>query len=364
MKSFSDFHVDWIKACEKNQGLLSTLQAKVPTLLLHPDESYVRQGINILISLDGLPFVLEKKNGEVEISNKYSENRMVVEKCIIEEVVQPQSKWFGLYDSGGFDKMYSRTVENVEWGALSESVQQILLSDVKPMVDIPDKKYSIGKYLVTQALWESVMGNNPSCFRGASRPVELVNWLDSVVFCNQLSEKEGLDKVYTFPDGMESILINKTGLVQNRWIYHEEIEVSQNLNANGYRLPTDWEWYFAAKANQDFKYAGGDNLDEIAWTKQNSTGRTHGVGQKKPNGFGLYDMTGNVCEWCWDWFEGKEDHIPVEGSTGPVRGVSGRVCRSGSWGDKSWWLLIPSYRRDAGSIRFNYRGFRVCRTIR
>ena len=140
-------------------------------------------------------------------------------------------------------------------------------------------------------------------------------------------------------------------------------DVECNFDSEGYRLPTDWEWWFAAKANDDFKYSGSNNINKVAWTSENSNNQTHGVGQKKSNGFGLYDMSGNVFEWCWDWFEGDyEGHIPTEGSTGPSTG-SRRVSRGGSWGgDASFarvsrrgWLY-PSYRYDLG--------FRFTRTIR
>jgi formylglycine-generating enzyme required for sulfatase activity len=101
-------------------------------------------------------------------------------------------------------------------------------------------------------------------------------------------------------------------------------EVECNFDSNGYRLPTEWEWEFAAKANQDFKYSGSDNVDEVAWTRENSNKQTHPVGQKKPNGFGLYDMSGNVFEWCWDCY--------TEGSS--------RVYRGGSWERGAWYACV------------------------
>ena len=118
------------------------------------------------------------------------------------------------------------------------------------------------------------MGNNPSKFKGSARPVEKVNWFDCIELCNKLSEKDGLEKAYT---------------INGR-------NVECNFDSNGYRLPTEWEWWFAAKANQDFEYAGSDNIDEVASTSENSNDETHGVGQKKANGFGLFDMSGNVFE--------------------------------------------------------------------
>ena len=212
------------------------------------------------------------------------------------------------------------------------------LEEMKELVEVPGKKYSIGKYQVTQALWESVMGNNPSDFKGSSRPVDSVNWMDCVEFCNKLSEKEGLEKAYT--------------------IKGEEVEC--NFDSEGYRLPTEWEWWFAAKANQDFEYSGSDNIDEVAWYRD---GSTHGVGQKKPNGFGLYDMSGNVFEWCWDWFDGEYEDIPTEDSTGPSTG-SYRVYRGGSWNGGGSIARVSNRDWYYPSVRFNRRGFRFTRTIR
>jgi formylglycine-generating enzyme required for sulfatase activity len=142
----------------------------------------------------------------------------------------------------------------------------------------------MGKYEVTQAEYQSVMGNNPSNFKGDNLPVKRVSWLEAVEYCNRLSLKEGLTPCYR-------------GSVN---------DISCNWNADGYRLPTGAEWEYAAKeGNQGYltyEYAGSNTVDAVGWYDGNSGGRTHPVGGKAPNSLGLYDMRGNVWEWCWDWY--------------------------------------------------------------
>ena len=201
--------------------------------------------------------------------------------------------------------------------------------DEKPRHEVKlTRSFSVGKYQVTQALWESVMGNNPSDFKGSSRPVDSVNWLDCVLFCNKLSEKEGLDKVYTLPDEVEQALKNQSSYKDDK-VDKLSKEVSQNLDAKGYRLPTEAEWECAARGGEYHLYAGSNDLDEVAWTDE----KPHGVGQKKPNGFGLYDMSGNVDEWCWDWWDDDTEDYSNASSEDPTGASEGsdRVSRGGSW---------------------------------
>ena len=193
----------------------------------------------------------------------------------------------------------------------------------------------MGETPVTQALWAAVIGVNPSKFRSALSseiPVETVSWWDSVRLANEVSRLMGLKPVYGGLGG---------GV---RW----------ERGAPGFRLPTEAEWEYAARAGQYSRFAGSDDADLVAWTNENSGGRPHPVGRKAPNAWGLRDTSGNLYEWCWD-LEGDYPRLDLVDPVGPSRG-SDRVIRGGSWYDDLRYarvanriVLEPSYRdRDLG----------------
>ncbi len=185
-------------------------------------------------------------------------------------------------------------------------------SDERPVHDVTVSSFSMAKTEVTQGLWKAVMGSNPSYFKGDDLPVESVTWYEAVAYCNALSAKEGLDKVYT---------INKTA-------------VTADFNKNGWRLPTEAEWEYASrggKVSEGYMYSGSDTVEDVGWYSGNSTSRTHFVGEKAANELGLYDMSGNVSEWCWDWY-GNYSNVSQSDPRGPLRALTGaRVRRGGSW---------------------------------
>ena len=197
--------------------------------------------------------------------------------------------------------------------------------------------YMMGTYEVTQEQWEAVMGNNPSKWTGDKLPVERISWYDAIEFCNELSKLVGREPVYN---------INGTS-------------TTCDFTKNGFRLPTEAEWEYAARGGEGTEYliySGSDNLSNVGWYYSNSGSKTHTIGQKEPNKLGLYDMSGNVYEWCWDWYT-----YDLSSDTDPKGPSSGsyRVKRGGSWdsGSRDCRSAIRSSGSPSGSSYFI--GFRL-----
>ena len=183
------------------------------------------------------------------------------------------------------------------------------------------KPFYIGIYAVTQDQYQAVMGSNPSVYKGGANPVEKVNWHDAAAFCEKLSAKTG-----------------------------------KNIH-----LPTEAQWEYSCRAGGTGVFSGTGRLDQMGWYDGNSGGRTHPVGQKKPNAWGLYDMHGNVWEWCADWFgvdyyANANDEDPQGPSSGPVRVLRGGcwVFNPGRCRSALRYMGFPDYRNFGGST-----GFRV-----
>ncbi len=202
------------------------------------------------------------------------------------------------------------------------------------------RAFYLGEHEVTQGQYLAVMGQNPSDFKGSDDlPVEQVSWLDAVKFCNELSQREKRTPYYRIEGDQVSI-----------------------VGGQGYRLPTEAEWEYACRAGSTTRYPFGDDeadLGQHAWFDSNSEQKTHPVGQKQPNGWGLYDMLGNVCEWCQDDYDADYyTASPPADPPGPAEAPY-RVLRGGC---SSYY---PRYCRPAlryrlpPAVRVNFLGFRL-----
>jgi len=213
-------------------------------------------------------------------------------------------------------------------------------TDELPTHQVTLSSFYIGKYEVTQAEYQAVMGTNPSHFSGSDKPVENVSWFDAVEYCNARSIQEGLTPCY-----------NTTNIQEC------------NFSVNGYRLPTEAEWEYAARGgsnNPDYLYSGSNDINSVAWNSSNSGSTSHNVGTKTPNGLGIYDMSGNVWEWCNDRY-GSYSSSAQSDPVGPATG-SYRVTRGGSWYYSATYCRV-AYRYDDYPANSNYNiGFRLARS--
>ena len=193
-------------------------------------------------------------------------------------------------------------------------------SDQMPTHNVTLSSYYICKYEVTQALWRAVMGSNPSNFKGNNLPVENVSWYDCQTFIKRLNSYTG----------------------------------------RNFRLPTEAEWEFAARGgnySRHYKYSGSNHIDDVAWYIDNSNKRPHPVGTKQANELGLYDMSGNVGEWCSDW-DGSYSSYSQTNPTGPNSGSS-RVNRGGFWRYNARYCRTPERSSNAPDYCVNFIGLRL-----
>ena len=206
-------------------------------------------------------------------------------------------------------------------GATAEQGDDVY-ADEMPAHEVTLSSYCIGKTEVTQALWQAVMGVNPSGFKGANLPVEQVSWNDCQEFIAKLNA----------------------------------------LTGKAFRLPTEAEWEFAARGGNNsrgYKYSGSNTLSNVAWYDDNSSSKTHPVATKAPNELGIYDMTGNVWEWCNDWF--SDSYYTSASQTNPTGPDSGslRVCRGGSWISPARYCRVSYRSCDYPASRNDHLGLRL-----
>ena len=201
----------------------------------------------------------------------------------------------------------------------------------RPAHQVKVSDFYLGKHPVTQELWEAVMGDNPSFFKGKQRPVERVSWEDAQIFIKKLN----------------------------------------GITGKHFRLPSEGEWEYAARGGphkSPYRYAGSDKLKEVGWFEDNSHGETKPVGLKAPNELGLYDMSGNVWEWCEDWYGGSDYYQEckrtglTENPAGPKSG-SLRVFRGGSYFSGALLCRVAYRNHSTPSLRHRYLGFRLALSL-
>jgi formylglycine-generating enzyme required for sulfatase activity len=194
-------------------------------------------------------------------------------------------------------------------------------NDEKPVHEVCLDGFWIGKYEVTQGQWKKIMGNNPSHFKsGDDFPVERITWNDAKAYIEKL-----------------------------RW-----------QSVHKFTLPTEAQWEYAARSGgKSEKYAGSNNANRVAWYRENSGGKTHRVGTKSPNGLGLYDMSGNVREWCEDVYDKYAYSKHVRSNPVVTSGGFTHVFRGGSWINGPGYVRSAIRNMDSADIRSNYQGFRL-----
>lgn len=238
--------------------------------------------------------------------------------------------------------------------------------DEKPVHSVTVDSFYISKYPVTNKEYKIFNPDHCGKWEDPDYPVETVSWYEAVEYCNWLSDRNGLKLCYS-------------GL--------EEDNIKMDRNKNGYRLPSEAEWEYACRAGTTTEYYWGDEMDgDYCWYKENSNKTVCSVGQKKPNAWGLYDMSGNVAEWCWDWYnKNYYSNSLSDNPTGPTPVLrnsfwnilyfflslfipyfkygSFRVVRGGSWDiDHDWCRSACRFDYEPGD-RENSLGFRLCRSV-
>jgi len=222
------------------------------------------------------------------------------------------------------NKVKNRLIELID---IPQGTYHRIIDDTEIRINNP---LSISKYLITQSIYHSIIGNNPSYFKGESLPVENISFHEAIIFCNKLSVNEGLKEVYTITDDL----------------------IQWNENVKGYRLPFEAEWEYALGYNNKEIQ---ENLNALAWYSNNSDNKTHDVGLKEKNRYGFFDFLGNVWEWCFDNYK---DHPPQTSVLEKNNKI--RVLRGGSFADFENMFTKKAFRKKENeSAKNRFTGIRI-----
>lgn len=200
--------------------------------------------------------------------------------------------------------------------------------DNKP-ITVKINDYFISKYEINQKTYAMIMGNNPSKIKGDLLPVESVSWYEAVEFCNKLSFMERLDPVYVIVKNKKDPNYFPVKPDEDKFNWW----VKSNWDADGYRLPSSIEWEYAAKSGdkaKNYTYSGSNSYNDVAWFLENSNKTLQFPGKKKPNELGIFDLSGNVSEWCWDWFPLDNSSSVFTSDKGSISG-SYKICKGGNY---------------------------------
>jgi len=240
------------------------------------------------------------------------------------------------FDFHRFPEISTIEVKNGSYfrGSVAGNADEFPIKEIRISNDL-----LVGKYEITQVEYECIMAENLSQFRDLFLPISNVTFNNAVEFCNRLSNLQGLDTAY-ITDGTE---------------------FQFNHNSNGWRLPTEAEWEYLARANNTDDYYGNEKPDDIAWFAINSGYKPYFIGKKLPNQFGLYDMLGNVAEWCWDYYsETAYGSSIVENPQGPISGTE-RVVRGGSFQSEAKDVRVSVRASQQTDLTQSFIGFRIVR---
>jgi len=222
------------------------------------------------------------------------------------------------------------------------------------------RAFWLGQTEVTQSQWQALMAGTPSFHAscGVDCPVEMVTWYEALLFTNAVSAAEGLDECYTLDD-----CASAPGQGTDCGSVTVNSPTGRPYDCSGYRLPTEAEWEYAARADSTTLYAGSDSIDDVGWYVDNSDGTTHPVGAKAPNAFGFLDMSGNVWEWLGDRYDAS--YYTGDAQTDPVGPDSGdyRAYRGGAWYAPADFTRVARRNHDHPENRGHGLGLRLARTV-